>query len=74
MEKFYNKNKSSASKSILISVLKIFDDFCVQIYGNDTKKLLEDLRGDMGYALYKFFQIIILYVNYFLGRMRNQKN
>jgi len=63
VEKFYSKSKSSGSKSVLISVLKIFDDFCLQVYGNDAVKLLENLRGDMGDALYNFLQDFINYMD-----------
>jgi len=59
IEKFYNKSKSSGSKSVLTSVLKLFDKFCLDVYGNDSENLLEELRGDMGDALYNFLQDFI---------------
>jgi integrase len=63
IEKFYSKSGSLGSKSVITSVLKIFDDFCLKVYGNDAENLLEDLRGDMGDALYNFLQDFINYMN-----------
>ena len=63
VEKFYSKSKSSGSKSVIMSVLKIFDDFCLKVYGNNAENLLEDLRGDMGDALYNFLQDFINHMN-----------
>ena len=62
VEKFYSKSKSSGSKSVLLSVLNNFDDFCHKVYQNDSEKLLEELRGDMGDALYNFLQDFINYM------------
>ena len=62
MEKFYNKSKSSGSKSVLIAVLRAFDNFSSEVYGETSEKLLEKLRGDMGDALYNFLQDFINYM------------
>jgi len=59
VEKFYNKSKSSGSKSVLIAVLKLFDSFCSEVYGDNSENLLEKLRGEMGDALYNFLQDFI---------------
>lgn len=62
MEKFYNKSKSSGSKSVLIAVLRGFNNFSSEVYGETSEKLLEKLRGDMGDALYNFLQDFINYM------------
>jgi hypothetical protein len=63
VEKFYSKSKSSGSKSVITSVLNVFDDFCLTVYGNDAEKMLGDLREDgMGDALYNFLQDFINYM------------
>ncbi len=62
IEKFYNKSKSSGSKNVLISTLKIFDGFCSKVYGNDSERLLDKLRGDTSDALYHFLQDFINYM------------
>ena len=62
IEKFYNKSKSSGSKSVLIAVLNLFDSFCSEVYGKDSTILLEELRGEMGDALYHFLQDFINYM------------
>ena len=62
VEKFYNKSKSVGSKSVLVSVLKHFDTFCLEVYGDDSEELLKKLRGDMGDALYNFLQDFIDYM------------
>ena len=63
VEKFYSKSKSSGSKSVITSVLHVFDDFCLKVYGNDAEKLLGDLReNSMGDALYNFLQDFINYM------------
>ena len=46
IKKFYSKSKSSGSKSVITSVLNVFDDFCLNVYGNDAEKMLRDLRED----------------------------
>ena len=40
VEKFYSKSKSLGSKSVITSVLNVFDDFCVKVYGKDAEKML----------------------------------
>ena len=45
MEKFYNKSRSSGSKSVLIAVLRAFDNFSSEVYGKISEKLHEKLRG-----------------------------
>jgi hypothetical protein len=63
VEKFYSKSKSSGLKSVITSVLRVFDDFCLKVYGNDAEKLLGDLReNSMGDALYNFLQDFINYM------------
>ena len=62
VEKFYSKSKSVGSKTVLLSVLKNFDTFCLEVYQQDSEKLLEELRGDMGDALYNFLQDFIEYM------------
>lgn len=62
VEKFYSKSNSVGSKTVLLSVLKNFDSFCIEVYGNDSESLLEELRGDMGDALYNFLQDFIKYL------------
>jgi len=44
VEKFYNKSKSSGSKSVLIAVLRAFDNFSSEVYGETSKKLLLKLQ------------------------------
>jgi hypothetical protein len=39
IEKFYSKSKSSGSKSVITSVLNVFDDFCLNVYGNNAEKM-----------------------------------
>jgi hypothetical protein len=36
VEKFYHENESANSK-ILVSVLKHFDNFCSEVYGNNPE-------------------------------------
>jgi len=43
VEKFYSKSKSSGSRSVIISILNIFDDFCLKVYGNNAEKLLGEI-------------------------------
>ncbi|MDH3779837.1 MAG: tyrosine-type recombinase/integrase [Nitrosopumilus sp.] len=63
VEKFYSKSKSSGSKSVITSVLNVFDDFCLNVYGNNAEKMLWNLREDgMGDALYNFLQDFINYM------------
>lgn len=62
VEKFYNKSKSSGSKNVLLSALKLFDSFCSKVYGNDSERLLDELRGDTSDALYHFLQDFINYM------------
>lgn len=62
VEKFYNKSQSLGSKSVLTAVLKIFDSFCSEVYGKDSTQLLEELRGEIGDALYHFLQDFITYM------------
>jgi len=58
VEKFYNKSKSSGSKSVLIAVLRGFDNFSSEVYGETSEKLLEKLRGDMEILFTIFYRIL----------------
>lgn len=62
VEKFYNKSKSSGSKNVLLSSLKLFDSFCLKVYGDDSERLLDELRDDTSDALYHFLQDFIHYM------------
>jgi len=47
---------------VLIAVLRAFDNFSSEVYGETSEKLLEKLRGDLGDALYNFLQDFINYM------------
>ena len=39
--------------------MKLFDSFCLNVYGDDSERLLDELRGDTSDALYHFLQDFI---------------